>query len=608
MQTTLGQLLINEALPEDMRDTSRVLDKAGLKTLMREIAEKHPEQYSAISHQLLNVGQSAATTGNFSFSLRDFQAPPSKKVAVHALRIKANAIIDHPTMSSEERKKKLTLLLGDALPGIMAQTLDDAHKAGSRLAAVIKSGSKGTPVQFNTTVGAPLLYLDHKDDPVPIPVFNSISEGLDPAEYWASAYGTRKGLLSTKLSTSEAGYFGKKLGLAANRLVVTEHDCGTQNGTIMPGEDRENIGTILVKPVGELKAGTVIKPEHLAQLRGKQVLVRSPITCEAAHGLCARCAGVRETGTLPELGDNLGLSASSALGERLSQIMLSAKHSSGAAAAKKSYTYEDIERLFEMPKSSVEFAPVAEHDGVVKGINKAPAGGVYVKVDDEEYWAPSEESVTVKPGQHIEAGEILTNGMPNPTLLARHRGIGDARKIFVNQVREVTGNTVSRRNAEILSRAMIAHVNVTTPYGPNGTLVGDVPRYDDFVRGYEPRGGSQDLLPTQATGRYLEKPVLHYTIGTKITNRVTKDLQANGIKNILTHRDPPGFEPDVQRMFAHSQLDPDWMTRMSGYHLTSSLPDAVHRGMSSSEHSTSFVPALAKGVDFGINTKETGEY
>jgi len=302
------------------------------------------------------------------------------------------------------------------------------------------------------------------------------------------------------------------------------------------------------------------------------------------------------------------VAASSALGERLSQAQLGAKHSAGAAAAKKTYSYEDIERLFEMPKASVEFAPVAEADGIVKGIRPSPAGGVYVKVGDDEYWTADESGLKVKVGQHVEAGDILSAGIPNPTLLAKYRGIGDARRIFVDNVREVTGKNVSRRNAEVLARSIVSHVRVNDIKGPNDTMIGDVSRYEDMVRGYTPREDSLSTMPTQAYGQYLEQPSLQYTIGTRINNRVIKDLQANGIKNIVTHRDPPGFEPDVQRMFSHSQLDPDWMTRMSGYHLTTSIPEAVHKGLSSQEQSTSYVPSLAKGISFGKSIKETGSY
>jgi len=264
--------------------------------------------------------------------------------------------------------------------------------------------------------------------------------------------------------------------------------------------------------------------------------------------------------------------------------------------------------LFEMPKASVDFAPVAEADGIVKGIREAPAGGVYVSVGNDEYWAPNKSALKVKEGQHIEAGEVLTSGIPNPSLLARYRGIGDARRMFMDHVQEVTGGSVSRRNAEAISRAVVSHVRVNNIKGPQDSMIGDISRYEDMVRGYTPREGSHTIMPSEGHGQYLETPSMHYTIGTKISNRVIKDLHANGIKNIVTHREPPSFEPDVQRMFAHSQVDPDWMTRMSGYHLTTSIPEAVHKGLSSNENSTSYVPSLAKGISFGQSTKETGTY
>lgn len=608
MNTTVGQILINEALPEDMRDYSRRLDKPGLKKLMQEVAEKYPDRYREVSQRLMMVGQSAATTGNFSFSLRDFQPPKAKRDIVSKLKIQAQSIVDDPKLDKKQKHEKITMLLGQHLDKITKATLEDAHKSGSRLADVILSGSKGSPSQFNTTVGAPLMYTDHKDQPVPIPVFNSVSEGLDPVEYWASTYGTRKGVISTKFATAEAGYFGKKLGLAANRLVVTDDDCGTSSGILTDGDDRENVGTVLAQDVGNIKAGTVLTPSHLSKLKGKKILTRSPMTCQAEHGLCAKCSGIRERGTFPELGDNLGVSAASALSERLSQSMLNVKHTAGAAGAKRSYGYEDVERLFEMPQHSTEFAPVAEEDGVVKEIKDSPTGGVFVKMGDSEYWAASKDRLSVKVGDHVEAGDMLAAGIPNPTLLAKHRGIGDARHVFMNNIREVTNNNISRRNAEVLARALISHVNIMSMKGPAGTIIGDTPRYDDIAKEYEPREGSKELPVGSAAGGYLETPVLHYSIGTRINNRVAKVLKDNGVKNITVHKDPPDFEPDVQRMFSHSQLDPDWMTRMSGYHLKSSIPEAVHRGLTSQEHSTSFVPSLARGVEFGEPKQELGLY
>jgi len=189
MKTTIGQVLVNESLPEDMRDYNRVWDKQTTKKVLKELADKHPELYRTTSHRLLQLGQHTSTAGNFSFSLSDFLPGQTKQKLRKELSRKADAIIDNPKLSPKQKKEKLTILLGDKVDTMVGGVLDEGVKRGSRLAEIIKGGAKGSASQYNTTVGAPLLVLGPDDEPVPVPIFNSVSEGYDPAEYWASAYG-----------------------------------------------------------------------------------------------------------------------------------------------------------------------------------------------------------------------------------------------------------------------------------------------------------------------------------------------------------------------------------------------------------------------------------
>jgi hypothetical protein len=307
------------------------------------------------------------------------------------------------------------------------------------------------------------------------------------------------------------------------------------------------------------------------------------------------------------IGDNVGITAAMALGERLSQGSMNVKHTAGAAGAK-AYDFEDIERFFEMPKSHTLFANVFEKDGRVKDVKDGPAGGVYIHTDaGEEVYAPDRESVRVQVGGAVEAGDVASRGIPNPQLIAKYKGIGEARKQFVGHVREVTGNAVSRRNAEVLARAMVSHVRVNAP-SMNGFIVGDLAKYDDLVRDYKPRQDAAMTGLPESNGKYLEQPLLHYTIGTRVTGSLVNDLKRKGVKNILVHNEPPDFEPAVQRMLAHSQADPDWMTQLGGYKLSTTFPAAVHRGAVSDKHSTSYMPALARGVEFGKSVETSGLY
>lgn len=599
LKTTVGQLLVNEALPPEMRDYNRIIDKKTSIDLLRQVAEQYPDQYPDVSKSLLLAGQDAAIAGNFSFSIKDLVATGYRKKRRIIIAGQVQKIVNNPKLDTEEKNRQIIVLLSKEIQPMTDAVLEEGVQNGSRLAEVVRGGSKGKPAQYNIMVGSPLMYTDHLDNPIPIPVLNSASDGFDPVEYWASAYGARKGAISSKFSVRDSGYFSKKLALALQRSVITEDDCETKNGISVQGDDTENLGTVLQTSIKGLKSNSIIRPEHLPFLKGKEVQVRSPITCQAREGLCAKCAGIRETGRLPDIGDNVGMSAALAFGERLSQSSLNVKHFGGVAGAKRQWAFKDIVDLFEMPEHSRKAAAVADLDGVVKSVIKSPAGGTVITVNDIEHWVPPTEEVRVKRGDVVEAGDILSSGIPNAKKLAQYRGIGDARIAFLNQMKDVAGASVSRRNGELIARSMINHVKLTSDRGVGDGMIGDVFRYDALAKDYEPKASAQMAPTGSAHGKYLEEPVSHYTIGTRINNRVQRDLKGKGVMSIKVSDEAPDFDADVQRLYEHSQYDPDWLVRLSGYRLKDNLLEGVHQGDTSQVHSTSFVPALAKGVDFG---------
>lgn len=608
MTTTVGQLLINEALPEDMRDYTRVWNKDSSRTFLETVARTHPELYKDILFKLNKVGASASTTGNVTVTLKDFMPMPGRQAKIEELRQRVTKALGNPGLSTTQRREILERELMPEVDPMIKGTLAEGLSRGSQLAEIVSAGSKGKPDQYNNTVGALLMFEDAQRRIIPLPIFSSVASGMNPAEYWASSYGTRRGILSTKHATAEAGYLGKKLGLGAHRLVVTEDDCGTHNGILVKGDDPDNVGTILQMDAGGLKAGTILDARHLKQLAGITVPVRSVITCQSHKGICSKCSGIRESGGFPDIGTNVGTTVAMALSEKFSQMALNTKHQGGAVQGKRQYGFADVDRLYEMPKHSPNHAAVSGVSGQVDAIKPAPAGGVHIIVGGKEHWAPQGSNPTVKIGDMVDAGDVLSDGLPNPQEVAAHKGIGATRRAFVDYLREVTSNSINRRSAEVLGRATIKHVRVTNPDGIDGTIVDDVVGYDDLVRDYKPRPDAQTLSLAQAKGQYLEQPLFHYTIGTKVDNRMVKDLSGVGVKDILVHKDEPGFVPDVQRLYVHANKDPDWMTRFAGYGLKDSLLDSAHRGMTSLEHSTSYVPATAKAINVGKDITLTGEY
>ena len=154
-----------------------------------------------------------------------------------------------------------------------------------------------------------------------------------------------------------------------------------------------------------------------------------------------------------------------------------------------------------------------------------------------------------------------------------------------------------RRNIELLAKGLINHVRLTKEVGDY--VPDDIVTYQQLERSWKPRPGSELLNPNNAIGRYLERPYLHYSIGTKIRPSMLQDFRDFGIAEVETHDEEPPFQPEMIRGMSNLQHDPDWITRMFGSGLKTGLLKGVHRGATSDPTGTSFVPGLARGVDFG---------
>jgi hypothetical protein len=299
------------------------------------------------------------------------------------------------------------------------------------------------------------------------------------------------------------------------------------------------------------------------------MLLRSPIVGGAADGgLLARDVGVRESGQLPHPGSLVGLTAAQSLAERLTQGALGAKHLGGIAGKGTTQLIQGfplVEQLVDIPKTFKNGASHAQVDGQVQGIADAPTGGKYITVDGHDHYVPVGMGIHVNRGDQVEAGDVMSEGIPNPSEIVKHKGIGEGRRYFVQQLRDVlkgAGVSAHRRNVELVARAMIDHVRLKEEHGD--FLPGDVASYQTLENNWIPRHGTQELDPRSAVGKYLERPVLHHSIGTKIRPSMLKDFNEFGIKEVSAHPDPPPFESTMIRSEDILSHDPDFMTQMYG--------------------------------------------
>lgn len=614
MDTTVGKMLLNDLLPEDLQDHSRVIDKKTIASLFEEVANRYPGKYVDINQKMHELAADSFTTygRSASFSLDSFKTPDSVRAVQKEITEAVQGILKSKE-TPEKQHEKIIALVGGRLDEVTDLNYKEGLKENNPLAIQVLSGSRGNAQQFRSLRGGDMLVTDHKDRSIPIPILASYSEGLDPAQYWAGAYGARKGEVAKKFATPKAGYLGKQLSAAAHRIMVTEKDCGGGTGIPVLAADPDNEGTVLAFDSGTYKAGTVLTPRMLKDLGESKIVVRSPMTCTAEQGVCQHCAGIRERGGFPPLGDNVGIAAAQAISEPIGQGQMNVRHAGGVASqggqAKKD-PLDLINQLVQVPATFRGAAAITTMDGRVESIKAAPQGGNFVTVGGTEHWVPADQPIAVRKGDVVEAGDVLSTGIPNPALVAQYKGIGEGRRYFAEQFKKALSDNkfaANRRNVEIMARGLVNHVRVTDLDGPNDTLPDDVVEYDSIARGYKPRFGFKMLKPKDATGLYLEKPVLHYSIGTKITPRVSKTLDDQKISEVYAHADQPSFVPEMSRAMETLAHSDDWMVRMGGlYGVKRSVLKGVHRGATSELHGTSYIPPLAQGIEFGKDPKHKG--
>lgn len=624
-EATAGSFVINAMLPPEMRDPNRVWSKKETAKVLTRLARTHPELYREISKKLVRFGyESAYLTGGQSFSLKDISEAKNVKAIRNDIRKETQRVFDkwhkQGVKSDDPRVQR----------EIIAATMKH-HKALSEGAMNERKGedspfyhqATGTGAQkgfsFNSIIGADLLYVDQDNKPIPFPVVHGYSKGLTPAEYFAGAFGTRKGAVDLQKATADAGFFAKQLVQLAHREVVTSDDAPEPYDESNPIgyptriDDVNNEGSYLAHPTAGYKRNTLLTPEVLSDIRRRgisKILVRSVAVGGPPNGgIYGYDAGIREFGRRPATGEFVGISAVQALSEPITQSAISSKHSGGVISAdsgKSISGFEYLNQMVQMPKAFKFGAVHSTVDGKVSKIEPAPQGGKYVYINGERHYVGRQQgeevAITVKPGDAVEAGDVITDGIPNPSQIIKYKGIGEGRRAFIDQFSAAlknSGGSTHRRNLEALSRGLISYVRLTDEIGDYAQ--DDVLPYAMVAADWKPRKDAVMKRPQDLEGFYLERPVLHYTIGTKIRPSVIRELTEFGVKNILAHKDPPPFEPETIRGIAHVGHDPDWGTRLLGGYQQNSLLEAARRGGTSYTEGTSYVPALAfGGPDFGL--------
>lgn len=340
-------LLVDRIVPPDLRDMLKTYSAKELNNFLLALSERYPDKYSEISHKLAQTGLNVTYLQGDSLGLEDLDPVVDKEHLFKQMDLEISELEKDYRNDPEEfqkRRENVWMKYNDLM---LKQTAKAADKKYNAMGMAVASGSRGKPQQVQAMLSSPGLYQDANGSVIPLFVRNSFIEGLRPIEFMAGTYGARSSVVSTKRATAQGGDIGKLMSQAVGHLIITSKDCKVQNGIKYDLDDPTVPGRVLVKDMGSLRAGTILDRNALSILKKegiKNVVARSPMTCKA-DGLCAKCVGImNDSRELPKIGDHVGITASTALAEPLTQGALSCLHE-GTLVRMADWTTKPIEDI-----------------------------------------------------------------------------------------------------------------------------------------------------------------------------------------------------------------------------------------------------------------------
>ncbi|NLK21384.1 MAG: DNA-directed RNA polymerase subunit beta' [Epulopiscium sp.] len=507
VETTVGRIMFNEAIPQDIGFVDRndpnnrfkfevdfLVDKRSLGKVINRCINKHGATRTAIVlDKVKQLGFKFSTIGAITVSVSDMEIPEQKKDLLQ----EAEQTVDHVTklfrrglMTNEERYLKVIAAWNKANDKITEALLDNLGKHNN-IFMMAHSGARGSTNQIKQLAGMRGLMVSASGRTIELPIKANFREGLTVLEYFISANGARKGLADTALRTADSGYLTRRLVDVSQDLIIREIDCAKEDGEI-PGmwvkafkDGNEIIESLqdrirgrwavedIINPETKeiiVKADTMISPdqaETIERLGIRKAHIRTVLTCRSRIGVCSKCYGANmASGLKVRVGESVGIIAAQSIGEPGTQLTMRTFHTGGIAGDDITQGLPRVEELFEARKPK-GLAIIAEFGGTIK-INDTKKKREVVVTDDENgesksYLIPYGSRVKVYEGDTVEAGDELTEGSVNPHDILKIKGLRGVQDYMLQEVQRVyrlQGVDINDKHIEVIVRQMLKKVKI----------------------------------------------------------------------------------------------------------------------------------------------------
>jgi DNA-directed RNA polymerase subunit beta' len=519
--TTVGRAILSTVLPEDMpfSGINKVLTKKDVAGLIEDSYRIAGNKATVLFvDRMKNMGFAYAAKSGVSFSLDDVIIPDEKYVLVGKTEAEVKKVQQQYTdglITAGERYNKVVDLWTHTTESVARAMMDnlateelvspdgkkkETTKSFNSVYMMADSGARGSAQQIRQLAGMRGLMAKPDGSIIETPITANFREGLTVLQYFISTHGARKGLADTALKTANSGYLTRRLVDVAQDCVVTIQDCGTKQGITMTplmegGEVVEELserilGRVLIDAACDpisgdeiAPAGAMLNEELVAKIDAAGVEsahIRSVLTCEAEHGVCAACYG-RDLahGTPVSLGEAVGVIAAQSIGEPGTQLTMRTFHVGGTAS--RSAEAAHVEAKFAGTLKLENEITVQDQDDIVVIINRHTEAVIEDAkgAERERHKIPYGAGLRAKPGSKVKAGQVLAEWDPyTMPLIAEVDGCVCYQdvvegKTMREQTDEVTGlsNRVITQASEARKVALRPQLQLVDPKDPEGNPV-----------------------------------------------------------------------------------------------------------------------------------------
>ncbi|WDV45430.1 DNA-directed RNA polymerase subunit beta' [Clostridiaceae bacterium M8S5] len=500
VESTVGRFIFNEHIPQDLGFVDRTKDKYALeidtlvdKKMLGKIIEAcfrtHGNTITAVVlDHIKETGFHFSTIGAVTVSIGDIIIPGEKEKLVS----KAEESVDkyekayrRGLISDEERYERVIDIWTKTTESVTEALMGNLDRLNN-IFIMAHSGARGSRNQIRQLAGMRGLMANATGKTVEIPVKSNFREGLSVLEFFISTHGARKGLADTAIRTADSGYLTRRLVDVSQDVIVRDLDCGTSQGIEVKAfkdgkevieELHERIsGRVCVEDIIHPKTGEIIVKEgdYITEDQSKEIedsgiekiKVRSVLTCNTKHGVCAKCYGKNlATGGDVNIGEAVGIIAAQSIGEPGTQLTMRTFHTGGVAGGDITQGLPRVEELFEARKPK-GLAVITEIAGVVDVKSDRKKKEVIVTSTDGEaktYAIPYGARLKVRDGDIIEAGDVVTEGSVNPHDILKIKGVSGVYQYIVKEVQRVykmQGVDINDRHIEVIVKQMLNKVKV----------------------------------------------------------------------------------------------------------------------------------------------------